>query len=69
MVRKMLYNCGHKVLELHRESYGPLRLGDLEVGRLCGASKEEELWAEGLAEVRRQGKKGCRGGGELVNAI
>lgn len=53
MVRKMLYNCGLPVLELHRESYGPLRLGDLAVGRLCYASAEEEAWANGLAKGRK----------------
>eukprot|EP00434_Breviolum_minutum_P009332 symbB.v1.2.008225.t1/scaffold497.1/size195672/7 len=53
MVRKMLYNCGHKVLELHRLSYGPMTLGDLEVGHIRCITPEEALWAEDLVSTRR----------------
>ncbi|CAJ1343637.1 unnamed protein product, partial [Effrenium voratum] len=57
MVRKMLYNCGHEVLELHRRSYGPIGLGELEVGRMTSASPEEVDWAEQLVASRRKGGK------------
>ncbi|CAL1161509.1 unnamed protein product [Cladocopium goreaui] len=48
MVRKMLYNCGHAVLELHRVSYGALQLGDLEVGCMSFITPEEAAWAKDL---------------------
>eukprot|EP00435_Cladocopium_sp_Y103_P015184 s3563_g3.t1 len=60
MVRKMLYNCGHAVLELHRVSYGALKLGNLEVGRMSFITPEEAAWAEDLVATRRPKKGGDR---------
>lgn len=46
MVRKMLYNCGFPVLELHRISYGAVELAGLEEGHLGRPSEVEAHWAE-----------------------
>ncbi len=41
MVRRMLNNAGHPVLELQRIRFGPFRLGDLAEGELRPADAEE----------------------------
>lgn len=48
MVRRMLANCKHPVIELRRERHGSIELSDLEEGcfRHCGESETE--WAESL---------------------
>jgi 23S rRNA pseudouridine2605 synthase len=47
MVRRMLHNCGHSVVELRRERHGAVRL-DLKVGEFREASEEELEWANKL---------------------
>lgn len=41
MVRRMLANCGHPVIALHRVRFGPLELGDLAPGDWRPARPEE----------------------------
>jgi len=56
MVRKLLYNCGFPVLELHRTRYGALELGDQPVGTVVRATEEEAQWATQVAEGRKKGQ-------------
>lgn len=53
MVRRMLYTCGHEVVELHRTSYGAISLGDLKVGCLERVTAQEADWAARLASPKR----------------
>lgn len=55
MVRRMLANCGHGVVELKRTRLGVLQLGDLAVGAFRELSEEELEWAQDL--VPRTGPK------------
>ena len=48
MVRRILANCGHPVVELKRERHGNVTLGDLAVGEFRDASDDELEWAESL---------------------
>ena len=48
MVRRMLANCGHGVVELKRERHGEVRLGDLAEGQFRELTEEELEWAESL---------------------
>eukprot|EP00551_Chaetoceros_affinis_P005636 CAMPEP_0203677046 /NCGR_PEP_ID=MMETSP0090-20130426/26994_1 /ASSEMBLY_ACC=CAM_ASM_001088 /TAXON_ID=426623 /ORGANISM="Chaetoceros affinis, Strain CCMP159" /LENGTH=424 /DNA_ID=CAMNT_0050543835 /DNA_START=116 /DNA_END=1390 /DNA_ORIENTATION=+ len=48
MVRRMLANCGHPVLELKRERHGEVYLNDLEIGEFRDCTEDELHWAEGL---------------------
>jgi pseudouridine synthase len=48
MVRRMLANCGHPVVELKRESHGIVQLNDLEIGKFRDCTEEELEWANGL---------------------
>ncbi|KAL7491527.1 hypothetical protein ACHAWT_000846 [Skeletonema menzelii] len=48
MVRRILANCGHPVVELKRERHGKVILGDLAVGEFRDASDDELEWAESL---------------------
>lgn len=41
MVRRMLANCGHPVVRLHRVAFGPLRLDDLAPGAWRPATADE----------------------------
>lgn len=50
MVRRMLANCGHPVLELKRERHGEVRLGDLPVGKFRQPTDEEISWTESLLQ-------------------
>jgi 23S rRNA pseudouridine2605 synthase len=45
MVRRMLHNCGHSVVELRRERHGVISLADLKVGEFRMATDEEIEWA------------------------
>ena len=51
MVRRVLHNAGHSVLQLHRVRYGSLFLNDLEAGEVRPCNAEEKLWAENLAKT------------------
>ena len=48
MVRRMLANCNHPVVELKRERYGHVFLKDLPVGEFRECSEDEIKWAESL---------------------
>lgn len=48
MVRRMLSNCGHPVIELKRERHGLVELKDLEIGEFRDCSEDELEWASGL---------------------
>lgn len=48
MVRRMLANCGHPVVELKRLRHGKIELGDLPVGEFRDATEEELDWAKSL---------------------
>eukprot|EP00804_Cyclotella_cryptica_P009625 CCRYP_006315-RA/>CCRYP_006315-RA protein AED:0.31 eAED:0.31 QI:0/0/0/1/0/0/2/0/133 len=48
MVRRMLHNCGHSVVELRRERHGVVRLDDLKEGEFRKATDEELEWARSL---------------------
>ena len=48
MVRRMLANCGHAVVELKRIRHGIIDLGDLKEGEFRDCTSEELTWAEGL---------------------
>ena len=48
MVRRMLANCGHPVVELRRLRHGKIILGDLPVGEFREATEDELEWAKSL---------------------
>jgi len=48
MVRRMLANCDHPVIELRRERHGIVELGDLKEGEFRECDEIEIEWAEGL---------------------
>ncbi|KAL7529176.1 hypothetical protein ACHAWF_002867 [Thalassiosira exigua] len=48
MVRRMLANCGHPVVELRRERHGQVELGDLKVGDFRELTETELEWAKSL---------------------
>jgi pseudouridine synthase len=50
MVRRMLANCGHPVVELRRLRHGGVELGDLKVGEFRHATREELEWARSLID-------------------
>ena len=54
-VKKMLMACGHKVLRLHRDAFGPLRLSNVAEGawRLLDPSEVEAI--EALCRSRENG--------------
>ena len=41
IVRRMLHNAGHSVLDLFRIRFGPFEIGDLEEGNMRPATDEE----------------------------
>ena len=45
MVRRILHNSGHSVLELHRVRYGNVLIGNLEEGEVRECTLEEDKWA------------------------
>ncbi|KAL3822873.1 hypothetical protein ACHAXA_006237 [Cyclostephanos tholiformis] len=50
MVRRMLANCGHPVVELRRLRHGGIELGDLKVGEFRDPTREELEWARSLID-------------------
>ena len=50
MVRRMLANCGHPVVELRRLRHGGVELGGLKVGEFRHATREEIEWAKSLMD-------------------
>lgn len=49
-VKRMLEAIGHPVLRLHRESFGPLELGDLPEGKYRVLSPQEVVALERAAK-------------------
>ena len=41
IVRRMLHNAGHSVLDLYRIRFGPFEIGDLQEGEMRPATEEE----------------------------
>lgn len=54
MVRRMLANCGHQVVELSRERHGNVMLGDLPPGAFRELTESELEWAQGLLSKKGQ---------------
>lgn len=48
MVRRILHNAGHTVLELRRLQYGNVVLGDLPLGQVRTCTADETAWARSL---------------------
>jgi 23S rRNA pseudouridine2605 synthase len=48
MVRRMLANCKHPVIELRRDRHGNVELKDLKEGEFRECNESEIEWAEGL---------------------
>lgn len=48
MVRRVLHNAGHSVLDLHRLRYGGVALGSLGEGDVRMCTADEVAWAEGV---------------------
>eukprot|EP00603_Paraphysomonas_imperforata_P006332 CAMPEP_0114428486 /NCGR_PEP_ID=MMETSP0103-20121206/8951_1 /TAXON_ID=37642 ORGANISM="Paraphysomonas imperforata, Strain PA2" /NCGR_SAMPLE_ID=MMETSP0103 /ASSEMBLY_ACC=CAM_ASM_000201 /LENGTH=187 /DNA_ID=CAMNT_0001597705 /DNA_START=463 /DNA_END=1026 /DNA_ORIENTATION=+ len=48
MVRRLLHNAGHSVVQLKRVSYGDVKLNGLEVGQFSAARSSSQLWAWNL---------------------
>lgn len=68
-VRRMLARCGHKVIQLQRIAFGPLRLGNLKVGecrqlRSAEVRELQEFVARGpanrIGNAKSEGKAGRR---------
>jgi 23S rRNA pseudouridine2605 synthase len=57
MVRKMLANCGHGVVELKREEQGVILLGDLPQNSFRNLTIEELAWAQTLLPTTGKKKK------------
>lgn len=57
MVRRMLANCGHPVVNLRRERHGEILLNDLEVGEFRDATPAEIKWAESLLPSKKNKNK------------
>jgi 23S rRNA pseudouridine2605 synthase len=52
MVRRMLANCGHPVVDLKRDRMGMIELGSLAAGSVRDLTKEELAWARALLKER-----------------
>jgi 23S rRNA pseudouridine2605 synthase len=52
MVRRMLANCGHPVVDLTRNRIGSIELGDVKVGSVRDLTKDELAWARSLLKDR-----------------
>lgn len=55
MVRRMLANCGHPVVGLHRVRYGEVRLADIAEGDAVAVEESELQWVFQLKARRRSG--------------
>eukprot|EP00310_Coccolithus_braarudii_P021503 CAMPEP_0183333620 /NCGR_PEP_ID=MMETSP0164_2-20130417/2495_1 /TAXON_ID=221442 /ORGANISM="Coccolithus pelagicus ssp braarudi, Strain PLY182g" /LENGTH=293 /DNA_ID=CAMNT_0025502609 /DNA_START=22 /DNA_END=903 /DNA_ORIENTATION=- len=51
MVRRMLANCGHPVVALHRVRYGQVLLGELPEGESCAVEGAAQAWAESVGRI------------------
>jgi pseudouridine synthase len=59
MVRRILHNAGHSVINLHRTRYGNINLDevDLEEGDVCACSPSDHEWAVQLFQNKSNKKK------------
>ncbi|KAI2500177.1 RNA pseudouridylate synthase [Fragilaria crotonensis] len=59
MVRRMLANCGHGVVELKREKQGVVELGDLPENEFRRLTPDEQEWAQSMvpSNARKKNKK------------
>ncbi len=48
MVRRILHNAGHSVINLHRIQYGDVHLGDIQVGDVRPCLPHEIKWAQAI---------------------
>jgi len=58
MIRRMLANCGHGVVLLHRERQGKIVLGDLEPDNFRDLTPDELEWAKSLVPTTGKKSKG-----------
>lgn len=56
MVRRILANCGHEVVDLKRERFGMIRLGDLPEGQVRDLTMDELAWAQQVLEGKQSKK-------------
>ena len=54
-VKKMMQAVGHKVLRLHRDAFGPLRLTGLQEGAWRDLTEAEAEALEALVRERNKG--------------
>ena len=54
MVRRILHNAGHSVVQLKRLSFGQVALKDLEIGKSCQTCTQTQLWAWNLLNKHRR---------------
>ncbi|EEC45991.1 predicted protein [Phaeodactylum tricornutum CCAP 1055/1] len=54
MVRRILANCGHPVVSLHRDRLGAVALNDLPAGEYRPLTTEESPWAETLVPLEKK---------------
>jgi 23S rRNA pseudouridine2605 synthase len=52
MVRRMLANCGHPVVDLTRNRIGSIELGNVKVGTVRELTNDELIWARSLLKDR-----------------
>ncbi|CAM9324927.1 unnamed protein product [Ectocarpus sp. 12 AP-2014] len=64
MVRRMLANAGYPVLELRRERYGKILLGDLPEGEHVPVSGEALEWARSVLQLHAATAAAVDGGGD-----
>ncbi|CAM9643687.1 unnamed protein product [Ectocarpus sp. 13 AM-2016] len=64
MVRRMLANAGYPVLELRRERYGKVLLGDLPEGEHVPVSGEALEWARSVLQLQAAIAAAVDGGGD-----
>lgn len=57
MVRRILANCGHEVVDLRRERLGMIELGDLQDGEVRDLTADELLWAEQILKGKQSKKE------------
>lgn len=48
LVRRLLHNCGHSVVSLHRQRLGQIELGSVDEGESRTLTSDELKWAESL---------------------
>jgi 23S rRNA pseudouridine2605 synthase len=57
MVRRILANCGHEVVDLRRERLGMIQLGDLPEGKVRDLTADELAWAEQVLQGKQSKKE------------